>query len=238
MALDDRQMHLAAAIGTVVLAGALLAPAALLTGAVARADDGPALADMEAIEASLAYKKPSPKAQPQKRTRAPEPEVKPDGVSHDADRAPTPPRDDPKKPEAPDDPLKKYQRHGDDDDAPVGQPTETVGAFDGSEHGFAEESKGDPFFQKLVADLLEGWEYPKILDAAGVPVGCLHVAADGKIVDTKLKEQSGEGSLDESVDKALQKLKKARNEAPEPVPTHLLRAATTRWVCFKFKLDK
>ena len=121
----------------------------------------------------------------------------------------------------------------DDDDTPVGKPTEDVGQFDGSEFGFAEETKGDPYFQKLIADLRSGWEYPKLLQGAGVPVGCVRLEGSGKVSDTLFKEKSGDGDLDQSVEVALKRLKKLRDESPRPVPDHLLKH-TTRWICFKF----
>jgi outer membrane biosynthesis protein TonB len=242
MSLNDGQLQISAMVGTLVLAAGLLVPTVILTGAAALPDDGPKLAEMEAIEASLAYKKPNAPKQPQKHVKAPEPDAKPDGVSHDADKKPDPDKkpDEPKdkKPDPNADPLAKFKRHNEDDDSQTGKPNEDVGAFDGSEFGFAEETKGDPYFQKLVADLVAGWEYPQILSASGVPVGCLHLSADGKVAETKFKDKSGDSQLDDSVDRALTKLQKARNENPVPVPTHLLKAAITRWVCFKFKLDK
>ena len=42
------------------------------------------------------------------------------------------------------------------------------------------------------------------------------------------------GFLLRHAENALKELKKKRNENPEEVPTHLLRALTTKFVCFKF----
>jgi hypothetical protein len=197
---------------------------------------GPDLDDMEAIEASLAYKKPDAPKQPQKPKVAPEPEVKPEGVSHDEKKKP----DEVKKPDEPvkkpseTDPLAKYHRHNTDDDEEVGKPTDPdVGAFDGSEFGFATETKGDPYFQSLVADLLKDWEYPKLLSDAGEPVECLRLEPTGKISDTLFKTKSGNAELDDSVEQQVKALVKKRDEDPRPVPDHLLKQ-TMRWICIKF----
>jgi hypothetical protein len=241
MSFRDVELQGIAIGGTVFLIAAMIAPVAIFAGGGGgSSDDGPKLTEMEAIEATLAYKKPNTPKQPQKQFQPPPPADKPDGLSHDDQKKPDDKKPDDKKIKAAEptaDDYKKFQRH--DDDTPVGKPTQDdVGAFDGSEHGFAEVSRGDPYFQKLVADLLNGWEYPEILADAGVPVGCLHIDASGKIVDTKFKEKSGSSELDDSVDRALSGLKKSRSENPVPVPTHLLRDATTKWVCFKFKVKK
>jgi hypothetical protein len=206
--------------------------------ASAAANKGPNLDDMESIEASLAYKKPTPK-QPQKPKQAPPPDVKPEGVSHDEQKKP----DEVKKPDEPvkkpdqtvDDEYKKYQRKNtDDEDAEFGKPTEPdIGAFDGSEFGFATETKGDPYFQALVADLLKGWEFPELLSDTGTPVECLRLEASGKISDTLFKTKSGNAELDDSVEQQVKALVKLRDEDPRPVPDHLLKQ-TMRWICIKF----
>jgi len=125
--------------------------------------NGPDIDNMEAVEASLAYKKPDQK-QPQKPKVAPPPDVKPEGVSHDENKTrdeKKKPEEPVKKPDEPADPLSKYKRHDTDEDEDTGKPTEPdQGAFDGSEFGFATETKGDPYFQDLIADLVKGWEYP------------------------------------------------------------------------------
>jgi hypothetical protein len=231
-----RQYHLAAGFGTLLIAAALTGVSVFGFGHAEAA--GPNLAEMEAIEASLAYKKTTKSKQPQKQFRAPVPEEKPEGVSRDADKPVEPDKPDEPKPKPDEDFEKLYDKfkRDEDEELPVGKPDEEVGAFDGSEFGFAEENKGDPYFQKLLADLVGGWSYPEILAGAGVPVGCVRLAADGKVVETNFKEKSGDEALDDSVERALATLQKQRNQAPVPVPTHLLRAATTRWTCFRFKL--
>lgn len=240
MSFRDGELQGIAASGSLLIMAAMIVPTLVWAGSAAVADDGPNLTEMEAIEATLAYKKPNTPTQPQKQFQAPPPQDKPQGLSLDDQKKPDDKKPDDPKPKTteptPAD-YNKYKRTG--DDVPVGKPTdEDVGAFDGDEHGFADVSKGDPYFQKLVGDLLAGWEYPEILADGGVPVGCLHIDATGKIVETKFKEKSGSSELDDSVDRALASVKKARNETPIPVPTHLLRQATTQWVCFKFKVKK
>ena len=83
-------------------------------------------------------------------------------------------------------------------------------------------------------NLREGWEYPEILSDVGVPVACIRLAADGKILDTNFRERSNNAELDDSVERALAALKKKRGQEPVPVPTHLLKW-TTKWTCFRLK---
>jgi hypothetical protein len=196
------------------------------------------LSGLETIEASLAYKKPDTK-QPQKPKSAPPPEVKPEGVNHD-DLAKPP--DKPKKPDdpkskpsdTPEDLYKKYHHQTDDDDNEVGKPTQPdVGQFDGSEFGFASETKGDPYFQKLIGDLVEaGGEYPSLSSDAGNPVACLHIEPSGKIVDTLFKVRSGNQELDDWVERAMKSIKDKRDKDPDPVPDHLLKQVE-KWICVK-----
>ena len=234
--MNERVMHICAGLGTVAIAAGLLVPT-LYAGGSASADAGPNIDKLESIEASLAYSsKPMP--QPQKQFRAPNVE-KADGVSHDADKAPDPAKPETKPDKAIDQDISKAldkYRRADDPDAPVGSPTQVPApAFDGSQYGFDMVTKGDPFFQKLKADLR--WDYPQILDGTGVPIGCFHLEADGKIVDILFKQKSGNDDLDDSVLRALNTLKKARTDNPVPVPQNLLQV-TGKWVCFQFKLDK
>jgi outer membrane biosynthesis protein TonB len=233
--MNDGGLHAFSVIGTVVVLGAL--GGGSLTWAGGGAGPELNLAEMESIEASLAYKKAEPPRQPQKEKRAPV-EEKVEGISRDSDKKPVDKPEDKKPADKPDKDfssvLDKYRR-GDAED--IGTPSdEPIGQFDGSEYGFAEETRGDPYFQVLVRDLRAGWEYPEIAKTEGVPVGCFHITGEGKIVDTKFKEPSGNPELDDSVERAIKALEKQRNQDPVPVPTHLLRAVTTRWTCFRFKL--
>jgi outer membrane biosynthesis protein TonB len=233
MALKDPEMHMFSVLGTAVLSAALFVPMLFLAdkATVQKADFG----EMEAIEASIAYKK-APVKQPQKPAVEPD-VVKPDGVSHDENKKPDEKKPDekkdPKKPDLAD--ISKF-KHSNDDNEP-GKPTVEPGDFNGAEFGWASETKGHPFFQKLAADFREGWEIPSILDVKGAPVGCFHITPDGKIPDTKFKEKSGDQVLDDSVERRLEAVKKARNDNPVPVPTELL-GATNRWICFRFDPNK
>lgn len=235
MSFKNGEMHAMAMLGACLLTAGIAAPTFYFAGS-AGADTGPVIQDMEAIEASIAVRK-KPAKQPQKKVQAPPPEVKPEGVSRDETKLPDPTKpkpDKPVKPDKPDKPFKVPDRSKFDDETPTGKPTDEVGEFNANDRGFAEETKGDPFFQRVARDINESWEFPKILDAKGAAVGCLHITAEGKIAKTKLDQRSGDDSLDDSVERALKKVERLRNANPEAVPTHLLKQATTRWTCFKF----
>ncbi len=200
-------------------------------------DDKPNLDDMEAIEASLAYKKAEPKKQPQKKKNAPAPEVKPEGVSRDEEKKPIEDKkDEPKtKPDDVVDPLADFRRKNEDEDLDTGKTKdEEVGQFDGSEFGFADVTKGDEYWQHLIADMR--WEYPELLAGEGVPVGCIHLELDGKVSEIKLHTKSGNDELDDSVERALKTLKKSRDDEPVPVPDRLAKQ-TRKWICFKFTIQ-
>ncbi len=238
----DRDMHAIAAIGALAI-GALMVAGPLVYAGEKPRDEGPNLADLEAIEASLAYKKPDAKPkQPEKPKYTPPPPEEVKGVSTDENKKVEPPKKEEEKKPPPknlDDEFEKLRRErGNPEDEAGKAPEDDVGAFDGSQFGYAEESRGDPFFQKLVGDLLEKFEFPEILKDAGQPVGCLRLSADGKIQDTLFKQKSDNSELNDSVERALSAVQKQRNQNPIPVPTHLLKAATTKWVCFKFQARK
>jgi hypothetical protein len=65
----------------------------------------------------------------------------------------------------------------------------------------------------------------------------MHLEPDGKIVDTVLKEKSANGDLNDSVETALKRLVKLRDEEPREVPAHLIKQ-TRSWICFKFDARK
>jgi hypothetical protein len=195
---------------------------------------GPALEDLEVIEASIAYKKAEPEKQPQKKKRAAEEKVV-EGVSRDENKVPEK-KDEPTSKIDDDDPLKDFRRPDQDEDLDVGKVVDDPGIFDpDAPIGWAEETKGDPYFQKLIQQLREGWEYPELLKAEGVPVGCMRLEKDGRVSDTLFKEKSGNAELDDSVERALKLLEKVRKDDPPAVPEHLLKH-TTRWICFKFEV--
>lgn len=249
MSLRDGELHVISAFGAAVLTVAVVVPVVWFAEAK-HANAGPVLEDMEAIEASLAIKK-APAKQPQKKIEQKPPEVKPDGVSRDetkvvdekvckvdADckagelckKGTCEPDKIAKADDTSKDPLDKFRRP--DPDAVQGdKPTTAVGDFNDNARGWAEESKGHPFFQKVARDFVENFEYPKIL-AGESAVGCVHLLADGTIQKFKVDPKSGEDTLDDAVERALKKMKQVRAQDPEPVPVELLNQATTRWICF------
>lgn len=229
MALKDSEMQVVSVFGTVVLVAALFAPVLIYANASAakKPDD-----NLVAIEASIAYSK-TPQKQPQKKFKAPD-EVKPEGVSHDETKKPDEKKPDEKKPDKKPDisDLSKF-KHDTDDDTPVGKPTTDPGKFNGNEQGYAEETKGDPWLGKLRGDMQ--YTPPEIAKGNDAPVGCIHLTADGKIVDSKWVKNTGD-DLQTAAEAAIAQLTKTRNANPDPVPTHLL-SLTTKWLCFKFTVQ-
>lgn len=234
MSFKDGELHTLAAIGACLLSAGLGAGLYGFSGEAKAEPSAPVLEDLEAIEASIATRK-KPARLPQKQFKEPPPDPQVDKVNRQADRMPDPPKD--KPPNDPkidvDDPLKNVKRRDVDNDAPVGKPTEDVGDFNENERGFADETKGHPFFQRVARDISDAWEFPKILSATKAAVGCLHITTDGKIAKTKL-DKSGDVELDQSAEEALKKVETKRNNNPEQVPADLTKLATTRWICFKF----
>jgi outer membrane biosynthesis protein TonB len=247
MSLNNGEIHAISACGAVALA-ALISIPTIWFAEGKTADEGPRLEDMEAIEASLAVKK-QPKKQPEKKTEVkPQPE-KPVGVSHDEQKVveenvckldkdcksgevckkgkcekprvvqqtETTPQTGPVTTITP--------------DVEAGKETTAIGAFNDSEKGWAEETKGHPFFQRVAKDFVENFSYPKILEGSSA-VGCIHMLADGTIQKYKVDPKSGEDTLDDAVERALKKMKELRTQNPEPPPVELLKQATTRWICF------
>jgi len=214
----------------------------LLAGGGPSRPEGPDLSKLVAIEASVAYRKSTPQKQPQKQKQAPDPVAKPEGVSRDDKKDPIKKPDDepePKTKPGDDDPLKDIRRTN-DDDLEVGKPVDPSSDFNEKRFGFAEETKGDPYVQDLLSDLVEaGGEYPSLASSEGYPIGCFHMNAEGKILDTILREkaQPDNAELDDFAERALNGLKKKRNKDPVPVPDRAeLRPLMTEWTCFAFKL--
>lgn len=232
MALRDKEMHVMSFFGAAIISAALFVPMMWFTNAAEA--EGPQLKDMQVIEATIAYRK-TPQKQPQKQVKQTE-VVKPEGVSHDENKKP-PEKKDEKKPEAkPDDknPFGKFTRPGEDTGTPTTKPE---GDFNGNEKGFAPTSKGDPFFGRLRADM--NFQFPEIAKAASIPVGCIHLQPDGKVVDTTFDPpngKKGDDDLQTAAEAALKELVKVRRANPEPVPSHLL-DITKQWLCFKFTVQ-
>src|SRR5215510_10545471 len=170
MSFNNGQMHGFALAGTLVLSGALFGGTLYLTES-AEAAHQPELKEMITIEASLA-RKAEKKKQPQKELKAPEPEVKPEGVSHDEDKKPPEEPKDDKKPAKKDElvDIHKFKHASDDDPQPGARPTTDIGQFDGSEKGFAPINAGHPYWQNLNADFRQAWEIPQISKVNGTAV--------------------------------------------------------------------
>ena len=235
MSLRDSEMQIVSILGAVVLSAALIVPTLWFTKA-AKAQDAPLADNRQVIEATLAYRK-KPQKQPQKKFDQPE-VVKPKGVSHDENKKVEEKKEE-KKPEKqpkidPDDPFKGIRRP----DEEVGRPTtEPEGDFNGSEKGFAPETKGDPYLGELRADM--NFVFPTIAKAQSIPIGCIHLQPDGKIKATTFDPpigKRGDDDLQIAAEAALKQLKKTRNQDPKPVPTYLLEL-TKQWLCFKFSVS-
>jgi hypothetical protein len=233
MSLKDGEMQVVSLFGALVLSGALIVPVVYFTEA---AEAGaPPLANREVLSATLAYKKTAVK-QPQKLRDQPD-VVKPQGVSHDENKKVEEKKDE-KKPKDPKvdskDPFKGLRRPDEESGAPTTNPG---GDFNGSEKGFAPVSTGEPFFGRLRADM--NFQFPEIAKAQSIPVGCIHLQPDGRIKAFTFDPpigQKGDDDLQTAAEAALSELKKARNQNPEAVPTHLLEI-TKQWLCFKFSVS-
>jgi hypothetical protein len=233
MSLKDAEMQMVSLFGALALSASLVVPIVWFTKAAA--SEGPILKEQEVIEATIAYRK-TPQKQPVKLT-APTPTVKPEGVSHDENKKVEEKKDDKKPPEAkpdPNNPFGKFTRP-DQETGPEVRPTE--GDFNGSEKGFAPETKGDPFFGRLRADM--NFQFPEIAKAQSIPIGCIHLQPDGRIQGISFDPpigQKGDDDLQTAAEAALKQLQKTRDQNPEAVPTHLL-SITSKWLCFKFSVS-
>jgi len=236
MSFKDGEMHVVSLVATVVVTAGLVVPA-WWYGSEASADNKPSEPiNMEAIEASIAIRK-APQKQPQKEFRPPNPEVKQEGVSHDDKKPPDKPKPKEDKPKPPDDTKLKPppdRTHALDDDKPVGEQKAPAGPPSDNQRGFADVTKGHPFFQHLARDWAENFAYPGILDAEKfVTNACVYFTPDGKIAGWKLLPKSGNDTLDDAAERGLRAIEKLRNANPEAPQTEVLRQATTTWTCFK-----
>src|SRR5690606_5191951 len=121
-------------------------------------------------------------------------------VSRDETRPPEPQEKKPPEPARPpeEDFLEQFEKFKEQrqaeaeeviegDDLTAGnEPTRTGGAFDGSEHGFAEANKGDPYMRELAGQAHSFWSVPTLEKGSGHAVGCIRLDGDGHIVDTQL----------------------------------------------------
>ncbi|HUQ07039.1 MAG TPA: TonB C-terminal domain-containing protein [Kofleriaceae bacterium] len=240
MTATDQEMQIYSGVGTLFLTSVMIAlaikgPDLSIFGRGKHGERAIA-EDMEVIDAALAERIKKPEAQPQKKFKPPDPKQPTLTATRDDQAKPIDkPQDKPTT--DPVDPLAQFKRNNNDDE-PVGAQTEpTVGAFDGDEFGFGDETRGDPYLGRLKADLLRGWEYPEILSDVGTPIGCIHLEPDGKIEQWELREKSGNAELDDSVERALKGLQKLRNDEPLEVPAHLV-PKTRKWICYRMKVKE
>ena len=152
MSMTEIDMRVISIIGSISIVATLAVPTVWFTEAAGA--QGPILHDLTAIEASIAVRKEKV-TQPQKQFRPPDEPVKPTGVSHDEKKDPVPDKKDEPKPQHKDDPVSTdidRFKHAPDDD-PVGKPVTQVGPFNGSEKGYGDVTKGDPWLGQLNADM-------------------------------------------------------------------------------------
>ena len=253
MSPNNSQLHVFALAGTIVCVGGLFGATLYLARPVTLVHEPP-LKELITMEVALARKSVN-KTQPQKEQKAPEPTppppvtppppepkapepiAKPEGVSRDETKKPADkPKDDkPAKPPKPDEKpidISKYKRPS-DDTPQTGAPTTDIGAFDGSEKGFAPLNAGDPYWRNFLGDVRENWEIPSISQVKGAPIGCFHIEPDGKVSGLKFDTPSGDETLDDSVQRAMATAQKTRNQRAQPVPTEQL-GVIRKWVCFRF----
>jgi hypothetical protein len=209
-----------------------------------RAVEGPKIGQMVTIEAALAYKsKDSKSKQPQKPRRSKPTPSQPEAieVSRDENQAPVENQEPPKTEKEEDfsEQFEKYRQLRQDeqdeaaeDDTGTGEDSRTGGAFDGSEHGFAEVNKGDPYMRELAAQVHGFWSVPTLEQGSGNAVGCVQLGKDGRVLDTQLLPPTQNATIDAAVKRALKQLTELRATEAKPVPAHLMEA-TTQWICFK-----
>lgn len=239
MSLKDVEMHALSMLAAGALTAALVVPTVWFYDD-ADARTAPLADNRQVIEATLAYKSTKQK-QPQKKRDVVQ-EVKVEGVSRDENKPVEPKKEDKKENKKvdkkpvidPNDPFKGIRRPDED----VGKPTtEPDGEFNGSEKGFAPESKGDPYLAELRADM--NFTFPEIAKAQSIPIGCIHLQPDGRIKATTFAPpigKPGDDDLQTAAEAALKQLQKTRNQKPQPVPTHLL-SITKQWLCFRFNVS-
>jgi hypothetical protein len=214
-----------------------------------QAVEGPKIGQMVTIEAALAYKsKDSKSQQPQKPRRprpAPAPQPEANQVSRDETQAspeskPPEPPEPPRQEENFEEQFERFRQERQEEEEAAEAETgagaddeRAGGAFDGSEHGFAELNKGDPYMRELAGQAHGFWSVPTLEQGSGHAVGCIQLGKEGRILDTQLLPPTQNATVDAAVKRALKQLTDARDAEPSPVPAHLMEA-TTQWICFKF----
>jgi hypothetical protein len=221
-----------ALIGTIAIHAAIGVPVAVLASDNDD-DDRIDLTQYKVIEAALAYKKDDEKESQPKKDRKPKPKAdKPDGVSRDEEKKPVD-RPDAGPPPTSEEDLEKLAKEFLDkhEEEEGDEPPKPGGEFNGSERGFAELGKGEPYFQELAADFFNAWELPSLEKGQGTAVASIRLDETGRIIDTEFKA-SGNANIDRSVQLAIRAMTKARERGDKPVPAYLLKEATQQWISF------
>jgi hypothetical protein len=193
--------------------------------------------EAQTIEASLAFKKVSPKdRQPQKQRKQKFAPVDPIKLSTDPSQTPEDRKEQPLPPREDEiDPAETLNKNRAQDETLSSTGAEELprdGADDGSEWGTERDARGEPYVGELKGRIHSAWKVPALETGAGKAVGCVRLDRAGTIKDRELKERSKNANLDRSVEEALR-------EAPAmeaPVPDHLVDLLTVKGICFNFKL--
>ena len=99
------------------------------------------------------------------------------------------------------------------------------------------EDPQEPYLQRLVAQLRAGWRRPDLDVHPTAALACVKLDADGEITAARLKDSTGEPTVDDSIEDALFELRRARHDAPEAPPAEVVDEAARAWLCFRLKLD-
>ena len=114
-------------------------------------------------------------------------------------------------------------KHARDDD----EPRDAVPAHD-------PDARHPAYWQELTAQIHRAWILPAGTATQGA-VACLQLLPDGRIAATRLTP-SGDAAIDDSIQRAMTAVQRAREEHPVPVPAdqqYLIK----RWICFRFDRD-
>ena len=234
MSLKNSEMHLYAGFGsplvTLAVVGLLMLTERSGCSLGSGGDDDRKEDDSILIEAQLAA---LPSTQPNKPIPPPKPTEDTVAVSNDAKQKPVEKKKDEKKPDEKKHDITDFHHPTDDDNGPPTKPAQ-VGDLSGAINGDSAVSKGDPYFGRLKADM--AFAPPEIAQGNGVPVGCILLQADGTIKDVRMKVETHD-DLQTAAEAAIARLKKIRNDHPEPVPSQLLKFAG-QYICFHFTVTQ
>lgn len=263
MALSDNEMHIGAAIAACALTLVVAVPTMVMGsgGTTLGGDDDKPDDKHIVINASLAMLK-SPKKQPQKQFKTPDPVQKPDGISHNENKPvvkqccisekdcndaalafPTTCADGAtckdnrcikKKTDKPDpdDKVASIPDRTGNVDDPKGKPTENTVGAFDGDKHGLAKTNSGDPWFARLSNAFFSNLEFPKLEVASAAQPCVRLTPDGKITDTEFKKQSDNEGLNGKITVALKKLAEQRNDKPEPVPTHLLKDVTTQWTCF------